>query len=161
MWTPSLSPLKEATIEQSASKRRIITDLQAPGQHADRERMRDIQQQSLDTLGDIPSDHQVHTYASQGVLPTGPQEDPALAKLTAAQRGARALEGSPMFAPLEVKFKNLSKFEESAKKNMSGAKYPTIDVTPDDERRDKRELEGDPALLPQTLHGNPSTQSMH
>ena len=65
-----------------------------------------------------------------------------------------------MFAPLEVKFKNLSKFQESAKKNMSGSKYPTIDVTPDDERRDRRQLEEDPSLLPQTLHGNPSMKSM-
>ena len=42
MVTPSLSPLKEAAMEQSASKRRIITDLQPPSQPTDRQRMIDI-----------------------------------------------------------------------------------------------------------------------
>jgi len=32
-----------------------------------------------------------------------------------------------MFAPLEVKFKHMKPFEDSAKKNMSGRKYPIID----------------------------------
>ena len=59
-----------------------------------------------------------------------------------------ALDGSPMFTPLEVKFKNMSRFEESAKKNMRGRNYPTIDVSPDDERRDKRELEDIPSMQP-------------
>lgn len=36
-----------------------------------------------------------------------------------------------MFAPLEVKFKSMKKFEESAKKNMSGRKYATIETRND------------------------------
>jgi len=90
----------------------------------------------------------MNTYASQGIIPAGPEEDPNLAKLSPSKRTALALDGSPMFAPLEVKFKNMSKFQESAKKNMSGRKYPTIDVTPDDERRNNIQLEDDPSALP-------------
>ena len=41
------------------------------------------------------------------------------------------MESSPMFAPLEVKFKSMKKFEESAKKNMSGRKYATIETRND------------------------------
>lgn len=70
----------------------------------------------------------MNTYASQSVLPGGPQEDPHLAKMSPSKRTALALDKSPIFAPLEVKFKNMSKFEASAKKNLNGRKYPTIDI---------------------------------
>ena len=72
----------------------------------------------------------MHTYASQAVIDP-PQEDPKLANMSPSKRTALALDGSPMFAPLEVKFKNMSKFKESVKKNMSGRKYPTIEVKND------------------------------
>ena len=55
-----------------------------------------------------------------------PTEDPRLANLSPSKRTALALEGSPMFAPLEVKFKNMNVFTSSAKKNHAGRKYPTI-----------------------------------
>ena len=68
-------------------------------------------------LPDIPDDHPLHSYASQAVIPAGPEEDPKLAHLSPSKRGAMALEGSPMFAPLEVKYKNLSKFHDISKRN--------------------------------------------
>ena len=73
----------------------------------------------------------MNTYASQAVIDTGPHEDPKLANMSPSKRTAMALDGSPMFAPLEVKYKNMSKFQDSAKKNMSGRKYPTIEVKKD------------------------------
>ena len=106
-----------------------------------------MQFQSLDTLGNVPSEHQLNTYASQGnIVTSGPQEDPNLANLSPSKRTAAALEGSPMFTPLEVKFKNMKQFKDSAKKNMSSRKYPTIDeketspnrVIPDDLEEDPR-----------------------
>ena len=74
----------------------------------------------------------MHTYASMGnILPAGPEEEPPVEHMSPSKRGAAALEGSPMFTPLEVKFKNMSKFADSAKKNMSNNKYPTVDVRGD------------------------------
>ena len=72
-----------------------------------------IQAQSLAALPDIGDDHPMHTYASQAITPiagSGPHENPSHAHISPSKRGAMALEGSPMFAPLEVKYKNLSKF---------------------------------------------------
>ena len=75
----------------------------------------------------------MHTYASMGnILPAGPEEEPPMEQMMSpSKRGAAALEGSPMFTPLEVKFKNMSKFADSAKKNMSNSKFPTVDVRGD------------------------------
>ena len=61
--------------------------------------------------------------------------------LSPSKRTAAALESSPMFTPLEVKFKNMKVFENSAKKNMRSNKYPTIDVKEDHINR------GDPVEL--------------
>ena len=55
-----------------------------------------------------------------------PTEDPRLANLSPSKRTALALEGSPMFAPLEVKFKNMNVFTSSAKKSIGGRKIPNI-----------------------------------
>ena len=66
--------------------------------------------------------------------------------MSPSKRTALALDGSPMFTPLEVKFKNLNKFQESAKKNMSGKKFPTIEVNNEDGGRFRHEnLEEDPS----------------
>ena len=64
----------------------------------------------------------------------GGDEDPNLNSMSPSKRGAAALEGSPMFTPLEVKFKHMSKFEDSAKKNMNSPKYPTIQINNDGAR---------------------------
>lgn len=61
--------------------------------------------------------------------------------LSPSKRTAAALEGSPMFAPLEVKFKNMRQFKESAKKQMSGRKYPIIDGADDGKRMKDISLE--------------------
>ena len=83
--------------------------------------------QSLDTLGNIPSEQQLNTYASHGnIIPYGVEEDPQLAKMSPSKRTAAAMDGSPMFAPLEVKFKNMKEFTGSAKKQQSGRKYPIM-----------------------------------
>ena len=55
------------------------------------------------------------------------------------------LENSPMFTPLEVKFKSMKKFEDSAKKQMSGRKYAIIDAKKEDGSRMMQDgLEDDP-----------------
>ena len=82
----------------------------------------------------------MHKYASQAILP-GPEEDPRLAHISPSKRGAMALEGSPMFAPLEVKYKNLSKFQDIVKRNQSGRKYATIDAKPEPLYQQQPELE--------------------
>ena len=62
-------------------------------------------------------------------------DDPVINNMSPSKRTAAALEGSPMFTPLEVKFKNLNQFnKESAKKHMSGRKYPIIDGNDDGKR---------------------------
>ena len=53
-----------------------------------------------------------------------------------------ALEGSPMFAPLEVKFKNMNVFTTSAKKSIGGRKMPNI-TSPN--RDLKQEIERSPS----------------
>ena len=53
-----------------------------------------------------------------------------------------ALEGSPMFAPLEVKFKNMNVFTTSAKKSIGGCKMPHI-TSPN--RDLKQEIERSPS----------------
>ena len=58
---------------------------------------------------------------------SGAQEENLLGNISPTKRTAMALEGSPMFTPLEVKFKNMKEFQESAKKNMSGRKFVKID----------------------------------
>ena len=151
--TPSLSPNRDPN-GHSNSKRRIVTDIQSGNGQRNM-----IHVQSLDTLGEIPSEHNLHTYVSQAVLPV-PQEDPTLANMSPSKRTAMALDGSPMFTPLEVKFKNMSKFKESAKKNMSGRKYPTIDIKNGGQRVQNIDLEEDNSALPQTLHRNGSYASM-
>lgn len=79
--------------------------------------------QSMETLGNIPSEQYMHTYASQGnIIPYGVEEDPQLAKMSPSKRTAAAMEGSPMFTPLEVKFKNMKEFTTSAKKQHDGKK---------------------------------------
>ena len=70
--------------------------------------------------------------------------------LSPQKQSAAALDGSPMFTPLEVKFKNLKPLEESAKKAMSGRKYPVINSKEIGARVEKPELEPDPAY-----HGVP------
>lgn len=63
------------------------------------------------------------------------------------KRTAVALEGSPMFTPLEVKFKNMEKFQESAKKQMNNRKYPTIEVAGDGSRITPNTLEEEPSQM--------------
>jgi len=48
--------------------------------------------------------------------------------LSPAKRATMGMEQSPMFTPLEVKFKSMKKFESNAKKNMSGRKFTTIET---------------------------------
>lgn len=100
--------------QQSNNKRKIVTDIVM---HTESKREVLLNVQSLETLGNIPSEQNLHAYASQGnIQVSGSVEDVRLANLSPSKRTAAALEGSPMFAPLEVKFKNLKKIESSAKK---------------------------------------------
>jgi hypothetical protein len=65
----------------------------------------------LETLGNIPSEPYLNTYASHSnILMAGPQEDPRLMNLSPSKRTAAALEASPLFTPLEVAFKGLPDF---------------------------------------------------
>lgn len=107
---------------ESPNKRKIITEV------TDAKREVQVNVQSLDTLGNIPSEPNLHAYASQGnIHVSGSTEELRMTNLSPSKRTAAALEGSPMFTPLEVKFKNLTKIESSAKKQTSGRKYVVID----------------------------------
>ena len=70
-----------------------------------------------------------------------PSEDPRLANLSPSKRTAMALEGSPMFAPLEVKFKNMNVFTSSAKKSIGGRKIQHI-ISPNKDVRQEMERSG-------------------
>ena len=66
------------------------------------------------------------TYAANvNVVHAEPQ--PEIGYFSPSKLATAGLEQSPMFAPLEVKFKNLKKLDDSAKKHMSGRKYAKID----------------------------------
>ena len=129
--TPVMSPVfpEQSEMQQThTSRRRIVTDMV----NTDSKRNMLGIAQSLETLNDPASEkgdtaQNLNTYQSQKVITRGPEQDP-YAAMSPAKRTAAALEGSPMFTPLEVKFKNMSKFEDSAKKIMRSHKYPTIDV---------------------------------
>ena len=143
--TPSLSPPRE----QSAQKRRIISDV-ASNSGSQRNILQNVQSQH--SLDQMASEHNLHAYASMGNIQTlGPVEDINLNQMSPSKRGAAALEGSPMFTPLEVKFKNMSKFEDSAKKIMDNHKYPTIKLNNDGARIH-------PITVEQLDNSNPSTQ---
>ena len=84
--------------------------------------------QSMETFNHIPIEQHLHTYASQGnIIPYGVEEDPQLAKMSPSKRTAAAMEASPMFTPLEVKFKNMKEFTTSAKKqHNTKTKFPIM-----------------------------------
>ena len=109
----SPDPLAESRLTDNSKKRRIITDIQS---HTESKRNVLQNVQSLDTLGNIPSEPNLNHYMSQGNIVVAPEqlkEEQRLANLSPSKRGAAALEGSPMFTPLEVKFKNMKHIDSS------------------------------------------------
>ena len=102
----------------------------------------------METLGNVPSEPNLFNLAANiNVMQVEPLVEPKVNLLSPSKQSAAALEGSPMFTPLEVKFKNLKPLEESAKKAMSGRKYVAINSKEIGTRMDKPELEEQSSMV--------------